>query len=289
MHMPREFVTDFGTRLHAARGKDFLLLGEAYTGDQQFLASIQKETGLDMMYDFPLSNTIRSVVGKNEDQGFFGRWRRFFHLREAFPGEAWRVRTSRGANPEWFHELFEKDKIYQNPAGLMTIIENHDMPRFMAAAGPRARDKFLQALTLQYCFRGVPCLYYGAEDGMGMTDEDIRADKRHGADPQMFARLEKLGALRHGSKALRRGEQREITCDRQVYAFSRVHQDETVVVVANVDKKSQERDIPLPGGCKKGYRLENLLTGEISTISGDTMRVTLGAADMRVLRITPLE
>lgn len=286
-HMPREFTRAFGEKMHADLGKDFFLLGESYVGDQKSLADIKRDTGMDSVYDFPLSNTIRSVVGQNEDRGFIGRYREYAHLVRGFPGEAWRVRTSGGATPKWFHDLFEKDSTYVDPRELVTIIENHDMPRFMSEAGPRARDKYKQAMALQFCFRGIPCLYYGAEDGMGAQMPDLRADKRSGADPEMHAYVRSLAMLRHGSEALRRGEQHEVLCDRQCYAFTRTTPNETVLVAANVDGQAQEREIPLPGAAPHGYRVEDLLTGEGTLVAGDRVKLQLEAAGTRILRVTP--
>lgn len=284
MHVPRAFVKQFGDDMHGHLGKDFFLLGEAYTGDQKFLATIKSETGLDSMYDFPLSNTIRSVVGHREDRGWFGRWKEWHRLRQSFPGEAWRVRTSGGANARWFHDLFKKDGTYDDPASLMTIVENHDMPRFITAAGPRAHEKFEQALTLQFAFRGIPCLYYGAEDGMGSRgDADLRADKRDGADPALRAHIKSLARMRKDSVALRRGEQREVLCDKQVYAFTRVHPDETVLTVANVGDRPEQRSIPLAGPCT----LKDLRTGETLVVSADHLDVHLPPAATRVFRVEP--
>ena len=81
------------------------------------------------------------------------------------------------------------DSLY-DPASqmqLVTFLDNHDNPRFLSASESNNNTNRLeQALAFLYTSRGVPCLYYGTEQGFdGTTDPNDRED--------MFAGLFKDG------------------------------------------------------------------------------------------------
>ncbi len=293
-HMPAAFQRQFQEAMKKEMGENFFMLGEAYRGDVGTIASLQKKTGYDGAFDFPLANTLRSTVGRNERQWFLPRWWDAKELVKKFPGEAWRIMHLGKGGARQFHDLFAQDNLHSNPLHLATLVENHDMPRFMSMAGPKAKEKFKLALMMQFCFRGMPTIYYGAEDGMGKSRDDIRADKRDGADPGMFAFIRGLCNMRHESIALRRGDQEEILADKQVYAFSRNHPQETAVVAANVSGKRQERTLDLqreiaqaattqsaPGG----WHLTDSLTGKVTPIRQGQVTVTVDPMSANLYRL----
>ena len=274
MHFPKEFQQRFVAEMKKERGEDFFVLGEAYTGGPERVAEFQNDGHMDSVYDFPLSEAIRNVAGHNEDLGFFGRWKRFMDLRKEFPGEAYRIRRP---NPDahQLQNLFARDSSYKNPHLLTTLVENHDMPRFITAAGPDAKDKFKQALALEFTVRGIPLLYYGAEDGMGLRgDEDLRADRRSGDDPDMRSFVKTLTGLRHESVALRRGEQKELHCDSTSYAFARIHPDQTIVVAANFDRREKQQTLTVPG---QDLVLRDRLSGNTYESLGNQLQLELPA------------
>jgi alpha-amylase len=281
MHFPAEFQQKFADEMKKEFGEGFFLLGEAYTGPAQRVADFQTAGKMDSVYDFPLSEALRNVAGHNEDLGLIGRWRQFFELKKEFPGEAYRVRQAR-PEAQQLQAVFAQDKAYPNPNLLTTLVENHDMPRFITAAGPNALQKFQQALAVEFTARGIPLLYYGAEDGMGLQKHDLRADKRHGADPQMRAYVEQLTALRQDCIALRRGEQKELYCDDRTYAFARVHPEQTVVAAFNFDRKEAEKTIPLPGA---NLVLQDRLSGEKFYANGSELDLALPAHGSAILEV----
>lgn len=156
------------------------------------------------------------------------------------------------------------------------------MPRFLEAAGENGKQQFKQALAFEFGARGIPLLYYGAEDGMGARPGDCRADKRHGEDPEMRAFVEELTALRQSSVALRRGEQKELYYDDDTYAFARVHPDQTMVVAANFDHKTHRRQIPLP---QADVQLLDRLSGKVYHTRGEVLEVDLPAHGTLMLEI----
>lgn len=282
MHFPADFQKRFVAEMKKERGDDFFILGEAYTGPSKRVAQFQKDGSMDSVYDFPLSEALRNVAGHNEDLGFFGRWKRFNELRKEFPGEAYRIRKP-NTDAHQLQRVFAQDSAYDNPNLLTTLVENHDMPRFVTAAGPHATEKFKQALTMEFTVRGIPLLYYGAEDGMGdRGDKDLRADRRAGGDPELKSFVKTLTALRHDSVALRRGEQKELACDSKSYAFARIHPDQTMVVAANFDDREKAQTLTMPGS---DYILKDRLTGKTYEAEGDKLRLDLPPRGTAVLEV----
>ncbi len=59
---------------------------------------------------------------------------------------------------------------------LVTFLDNHDQPRFLSNSGATT-NRLEVALTFLYTSRGIPCLYYGTEQGFdGTTDPNNRED-----------------------------------------------------------------------------------------------------------------
>ncbi|HXD00807.1 MAG TPA: alpha-amylase family glycosyl hydrolase [Verrucomicrobiae bacterium] len=61
---------------------------------------------------------------------------------------------------------------------LVTFLDNHDNPRFLSTSASNNNTNELNlALAFLYTARGIPCLYYGTEQGFdGPTDPDDRED-----------------------------------------------------------------------------------------------------------------
>lgn len=280
MHLPSDFQKRFVAEMKEEFGDDFFVLGEAYTGPPSRLAEFQQNGDMDSVYDFSFSEAVRNVAGHNEDHNFITRWLEFRKLKDEFPGEAYRIKKSK-PDARQLSELFAQDKVYDDPRSLVTLVENHDMPRFITAAGPEAKEKFKQALALEFTVRGIPLLYYGAEDGMGLQENDLRADKRHGDDPEMRDFVKTLAHLRHDSPALRRGVQKEIAAEKRFYAFSREAPGDTVLVAANFDDEDMEKTLPLPAA---GLVWKEVLSGKIYEPDGSDLSIKLPARGTAVLR-----
>lgn len=125
----------------------------------------------------------------------------------------------------------------------------------------------------QATYVGAPMIYYGTESGMWGADdpddrkpmlwEDIAYQSAHkhpsgrnterdavAFAPETFAAYQTAFRLRKYSRALRRGDYRELLADdsRNCFAFSRTLDDETVVVLFNrsTAEKTLELDAGLP-------------------------------------------
>ncbi len=97
--------------------------------------------------------------------------------------------TASGATAQ-IEDHYDAVEAYYDPAAqmqLVTFLDNHDNPRFLSSSESNGNTNELEvALAFLYTARGVPCLYYGTEQGFyGTTDPNDRED--------MFAGLFKDG------------------------------------------------------------------------------------------------
>lgn len=287
LHVPKSWLRAFADEMHRCYGKDFLLVGEAYAEAPGDVASYQSDAHFDSLFDFPVSNAIRSAIGFDESRGVRGvladAWRYF----KPFPHEFIRTVTQRHGDMRTLSKALAKDDAYPDPARLATMIDNHDMPRFPQLGGEAARDKTKLALSLLFTLRGIPTLYYGTEDGMGLHGEPNRGDKPWGAEADVAAHIRELARLRADSPALRRGAQIELEADRDTYAFARVHENDRMLVALNRAGHDLRRDVPVQGAdLADGTVVEDVRTHERFTIDHGHLRLHLPARQARILRPT---
>ena len=174
-------------------------------------------------------------------------------------------------------------------AGLVrgTILDNHDMNRFLWLGGgdkARLRLAALALLTLP----GMPIVYYGTEVGLSQRGDGAaeNAEARlpmpwgGGQDTDLLACFQRLGGWRRKSAALRRGTRQTLLADDAVYAYGRTADTESVVVVLNRSDRPQRRRLEVGGGewvdwmngatvGRDGSDLEVLLPPQAGAILGD--------------------
>lgn len=247
-HMPKQFLKDFTATMHEASENNCATIGEAYFGEPKSLCRYQKKGGMDLLFDTPLVDVIRNSFTADSQESKWGLLKDAWKSLCLHPYDA--VRNMRklfsGNTAKGFSALFRRDELYDNPHHLVTFMDNHDMSRFLTIAGADGKNKMKLAITFLMTARGVPAIYYGTEDSMGLEPDTLdRADKKWGNDPEMAGFLKKLTHLRKESPSLRRGRQKELYVDKEIYAFNRIYGDEESVVIMNCSDKRQQRDIPL--------------------------------------------
>jgi neopullulanase len=151
----------------------------------------------------------------------------------------------------------------------LNLLSSHDTARFLTLArGETARLKLATLLLMTY--PGAPCIYYGDEIGLqGGPDPDCRAafpwDEAHW-DRELLEYTRRLIALRHELAPLRRGDLLSLYAakKRNVYAFARRYQGQSVLVVVNCGQHKFKRPIPVGDAVDwpDGTRLLNRLSGE---------------------------
>jgi cyclomaltodextrinase / maltogenic alpha-amylase / neopullulanase len=128
---------------------------------------------------------------------------------------------------------------------LATLLDNHDMPRFLGKANGDVRRLMLAATAL-LTLPGMPVIYYGTEVGLSQLREratdDVGARQPmlwgKGQDAELLEFFQRLGRLRRESAALRRGAWRALSVDRDELAYERVLGDERVVVTLDLKNLS---------------------------------------------------
>jgi glycosidase len=140
----------------------------------------------------------------------------------------------------------------------LTFLDNHDQHnrfRFVDPANPHRYDsQVAAALVCLFALQGIPCVYYGTEQGLSGSGSDIavrealwgRPAAFDEADPFYLA-LRDIAAVRAQNPALRYGRQyfRPVSGDGKnfgpstftpgVIAFSRILNESETVVIANTD------------------------------------------------------
>ncbi|MHB8522683.1 MAG: alpha-amylase family glycosyl hydrolase [Limisphaerales bacterium] len=231
-HVEKTFWEPWCTamREHArALGKaNFLMFGEVAVSDDRVLADYTGEhfhdgRAFDSLLDFPFYYAVREVVAQGK-----AATRR---LTERF---------GKLTSPPYSREAIGQ---------LVTFIDNHDQPRFLAkenADGDLERLK--QALVLLYTTTGVPCMYYGTEQGFrGGHDPFNREDMIGVGNPggatnhfdsghELYRFVARLSQIRAEHPALRQGDQTVVADDAGgpgIYAFIRQRGRDAVLVILN--------------------------------------------------------
>lgn len=254
------------------------VVGEVYDGDPALVSFFQGgatrfdgvDSGVDTLFDFPL----------------------LYALRHAF---------AEGKPVREVAEVLGRDYLYPNPNVLVTFLGNHDMIRFMNE--PHASIAGLGlAETLLLTTRGIPQLYYGDEIGMqGGEDPDNRRDFPGGfpGDPRdaftergrtideqnAFDHLRTLLHIRATHEPLRRGRLVNLFLENQQYAYARVTDRSSVVVVFNNDSKpaTVEVDIAAANLGRDGPLADQLGVVKDARIEGKTLKATLPARTACIL------
>jgi glycosidase len=231
----REFALSIGK-------KNFFTFGEVFVGDaeQEIAQFIGRTTsdqsqmvGVDAALDYPLFFNLKPVVKASSPPSDLVAMYAFRKQIEA------NILSSHGDATRYF----------------VTFLDNHDVKERIRFVKPGDEHKFDDQVTLGiaclYCLPGIPCLYYGTEQalhGVG-NDEAVREALWGGPgfDKASFyyRQISRMAAVRNAQPALRYGRFyfRPIsgnhtdfgvsTFPNGVLAFSRILNDEEVIVVAN--------------------------------------------------------
>lgn len=246
-----EFALRFGNAIRefalSVGKKNFFTFGEVYDDEQKISEFIGRNTtvagdlvGVDAALDFPL----------------------FFRLPGALKGF---IPPSEVVNMYQTRKRVEQHVISSHGEAtrfFVTFLDNHDQRQrfyFQPAGNAHALDgQVTQALACLFALPGIPCVYYGTEQGLhGNGDGDQAVREALWGKPQAFdtqhpfyQTLSALSALRLAQPALRYGRFyfRPLSGDGfhfgisntapGVIAFSRILNDQEVLLVANTANAS---------------------------------------------------
>jgi glycosidase len=222
--------------------KNFFTFGEVFTGDaeQQIARFIGRTTsdqgdmvGVDAALDYPLFFNLKPVVkGFSPPSDLVG----MYVFRKSVEAN---VLSSHGDATRFF----------------VTFLDNHDVKERIRYVQQGNENQFDDQVTLGlaclYSLPGIPCLYYGTEQGLHGNGSDPAVREALWGGPGFsqtsfyYKQISRIAQVRALQPALRYGRFyfRPVSGDFQNYgvspfpqgilAFSRIMMDEEVVVVAN--------------------------------------------------------
>lgn len=229
-HVPLSFWARYNDELRQHAGPDFLLLGELLDGDPSLVSSTQAEGRFGAMFDFPLG----------------------FALVDVF---------CRDRSPVHLGAVLFNDRLYANPASLVTLVDNHDLPRVMTECNGDV-ERVKRALAVQLTARGVPSFTYGIEEGLaGKKEPENRSDMRFTPAHPLRPWIAQLLELRRRSDALQHGESLVLAAREDFFAYARVVSSEAVVVAVNGGKAPAPVE-GLAGVFGSKVEVTDALTGE---------------------------
>ncbi len=235
---------------------DVFIFGEWYEADPDVPASVEfaNKSGMTIL-DFGLCLAIREALAKGHPDGFG-------HVQS----------------------VFEKGILYRGANEMVTFLENHDMPRFLSLGASPAMHRLAHVL-LMTC-RGIPCLYYGAEqylhdDTDGGMDPYNRPMMDRWEPTEMTRTVKALSDERKKNPAIQWGAQRERYVSPDVYAFTRTYRDSRCFTLLN---KGEAVTLPrIETSLRDGVH-RCLLSGREYTVKGgDLENVALGPCEAVVL------
>ncbi len=248
-YIDRGFAREFGNAVReyaqSIGKKNFFTFGEVYDSEEKITAFIGRDTvdtetgdiiGIDAALDYPL----------------------FYHLPSVCKGM---LAPSEVVNMYEQRKLIEHDILSTHGDAtnyFVTFLDNHDQTgRFYYSppADPHQFDDQLTlAITCLFCLQGIPCLYYGTEQGLhgsGNAPEAVREalwgkPSPFGQSSAFYQAIKAIASVRDSQPALRYGRQyfRPLSGDGVTFgisqlapgilAYARLLSDIEVVVVANM-------------------------------------------------------
>jgi len=247
-YLEPDFASEFGSAVReyalTIGKKNFFTFGEVYDQEEKIARFIGRNgnadgdlIGVDAALDFPLFFKLpglsRGQIAPAEIASMFQQRKRLTQSLISSQGEA--------------------------SGYFVTFLDNHDLHsrlRYVDPADPhRYDDQVTLALTCLFTLQGIPCLYYGAEQGLsghGDKPEYVREalwGKANAFDQHhpFYWTIRQLSEIRLKQPSLRYGRQyfRQVSGNgvnfgisnytNGILAYSRVLADLETVVVANTD------------------------------------------------------
>jgi glycosidase len=274
----REFALSIGK-------KNFFTFGEVYDNEQQIARFIGRNAleqgdivGVDAALDFPLFYKLPAVL-----KGF------------AAPSDIAQVYLVRKDTERGIVSSHGEATRF-----FVTFLDNHDQSQrfyYTSPESPNAYDDQLtMALACEFALPGIPCVYYGTEQGLsgrGGNSESVREalwgkpnpfDESH----PFYETLQRLARVRQGTPALRYGRFyfRPISGDAQhfalsttspgVLAFSRILSSREVVIAINTSTSEPfVGDVIVDASLNpRGAAFAILFTNKTSSTSPEPVRST---------------
>lgn len=228
-----------------------MLLGELLDGDPGTVAKTWREGRFTSMFDFPLGFAIADVF-------------------------------CRGESPAKLAAVLTNDRRYPDPASLVTLVDNHDLPRLMSQCGGDV-EQVKQALAFLLSMRGVPSIIWGTEIGLdGAKEPDNRKSMKFVEHP-LREHIAKWMKQRAESAAVREGVAIPVEVSRDRLVIARVAPDGSTMNVTVEGGRVTVADAPKRSVMKGSRRVT--FTGVGSVVGSGP---ELGDWDRNKARALPL-
>jgi len=254
-HMPNWFWQEFTAEMHTRKPNVFIF-GEWINNHPSNAVSVDFANHAGMsVFDFAMAQAVRDAIGKDAAPGF-----------------------------QLVQDVLDQDGVYRNASELVTIYENHDMPRLQSLGASNEMVDIATALIMT--MRGIPCLYYGYE-------QYLHNDTEGGNDPYNRPMMEKwdtgtnafhltqrLSAERGKNPAIQWGGHWPKMVEKDLYVFVRKYREARCLVILNKgpERTLDQIDTELPNGVH-----QCILTGDkIECHDGLAKGVKIGGGQARV-------
>jgi glycosidase len=223
----KRFIKGIKTYTGKIGQEEFFVFAEVAAGDEQAQEFLNEIPQLDGILDFPLH----------------------FIVPELLRGEV---------SLEVLQKLLKHRKELPEGQTRITFLDNHDQ------LGQQVKRRFAEGLSEQafelgigllFCFPGIPCLYYGTEQGLtgkGKRDDVVRESMFAPNQPTdlfdpdnfYYKKIQEYSSIRRKFKALSRGRLEVLEVKEEVnkadkankksiLAFSRICESELMVIICN--------------------------------------------------------
>jgi glycosidase len=255
------------------------LVGETFSGDPNTVKGyVDPCNKLDGQFDFPLRATANAVLlmrqnsmktlidFMNGNDGTYGQG-----VMSTFLGNADVPRSIHFAedSPLWSDPWASgKDRNFSGQPG--------------QPGGTSAYERMALGYALLFTNRGIPLVYYGDEIGLaGAGDPDNRrfmtfpSGSLAAGQQLIYGKLQKLGALRAGHSALRRGTRATLSWTNDTWAYSMTDGSDVVYVAMNRSDQAQSVG-GLPSKALKDEMTGDSLSGPTVSVPPRSFRIFIG-------------
>ena len=275
------------------------LIAEVLDTQVDETAAYQKNYDFDSIFDFPLQHALVAALVHDAP----------FHEVLARPEISSMERAG----------VLNADFMYANHNRLITLLDNHDTEARLITLllqkhggnWDEAISSYLIALTLLFCLRGIPQLYYGDEIGLeGGRDPDNRRDmpwhwmsgeagsdgptQDHPHARTIFDHVKSLIRLNKEHEALQHGASITLYTGPNLFVFLREFRDSVVVIAVHHGREDMPEpvEIHVSRNPHLPKRLHTLLEGRTLQDAlgthpvGEELRIQSGRFMLRLPRKT---
>jgi len=115
----------------------------------------------------------------------------------------------------------------------LNLLDSHDVSRFLSLCDGD-KDRLKLAVLFKMCFIGIPCIFYGDEQGLsGVSEEEYRHPMIWDGDRDLFSFYKQAIALRNDNPALRRGTFKTLAAKGRSFVFRREYKGTAITIAIN--------------------------------------------------------